>query len=665
MNRFFTRTRSLRHGWAALLLAGGLATPAAAQTAYGLLTSTAGTYQVVTFQVTAPGTFTAAAAIQGLGNGLALVGMDSRPATGEVYALGYNYRTGQAQLYTLVPATGALTAVGSSLQLALGTNTGRIGFDFDPVYDVLRVTAENRNNYRLNPVTGELRSTDTALTYETGDINASQRPTVGAIAFSGSYRGSNLTSLYAIDNSLGSLATTFIPALGALRTVGALGVAVDGINQTTDLDIYYDSNTGRDTGYLSLYSFSSSTFLITSRLYTVDLTSGNATPVGQLGTASSAGITNITLALPMLPPITGQLAYGLTDSKLVVFDTALPGSIRRSVGISGVLGGQTLLGLDVRPATNTLYALGYRPNVSGSTPNAQLYTLDPLSGEVTPVGSAIRLELGTGGPIGFDFSPADFIRVVSTTRTNYRLNVSTGALIDRSTVFYTSTTGVAPVAAIGAVAHSNSYQGATRSTLYGYDLNRNVLATIAVSLPPVDGQLTVVGTAGITTNATAPSVDLDIYSTSAGVNTAYLAANTSAIQPTLLYTVNLSTGATTLVGRIGDGSLLVRNIAIASGTGMVTANTPATSKVELAVYPNPVGSSTTVAFSLTRAARVELLVTDALGRTIDVVDAGALPAGSQAIRWNRHAQPAGQYFLRLRIDGQTTSTRQLLLTQQP
>ena len=74
-----------------------------------------------------------------------------------------------------------------------------------------------------------------------------------------------------------------------------------------------------------------------------------------------AQVTNIAFPIsrPALLPVTGQLAYALAGTNLISFDTALPGTIRTSVGITGVDAAQTLAGLDIRPATNSLYAFGY------------------------------------------------------------------------------------------------------------------------------------------------------------------------------------------------------------------------------------------------------------------------------------------------------------------
>jgi hypothetical protein len=658
-------------GLGALLL-GAAVQPAAAQTAYGITIDLSLTYSLVTFQVTAPGTFTATAPITGLATGQQLVGIDSRPATGQIFALGYdaNSTTGNAQLYTLA-TSGALTPVGGTQTLLLGSNAARVGFDFNPTVDRIRVVGGNGGNYRLNPNNGAIAATDGTLAYAATDANTGQTPGIGASAYTNSYIGSSATTLYNVDETAGRLVRQDPPNNGVLNTVGSLGISTNGATQPSDLDIYFNPTTGQNTAYLSQSTVSLAPIpSATNQLYTVNLTTGATTAAGTLGaTGALYSVTDITLAItrPTLTAITGQLAYALAGTNLLTFDTALPGTIRTATGITGVDAAYTLVGLDVRPINNALYALGYNAAAAAGVNNSQLYSLDATTGAATAVGPALRLELGTGA-VGFDFNPTvDRIRVVGANRNNYRLNPNITAT---TTTVLAATDGAVSYPSgtpnIGAVAYTNSFRGASAAsgtTLYNYDLTLNQLNTQSTANPPADGQLTAVGTSGITVNTTTPNVDLDIYSTGAGVNTAYLVANTGTSLGTTLYTVNLTTGAATAVGAIGNGAVAARNIAIAAATGVVTSNRPAELAASFALYPNPLASATSLSFGLPRAAHVELTVTDALGRVVDQVDAGLLPAGPQALRWSRHGQAAGLYFFRLRFDGQPAGTRQAMLTE--
>ena len=650
------------------LAALGLSTGAAqAQTVYGLV-STAGTVtSLATFQATAPGTFTATVPIAGLPAGQTLVGLDTRPNTGQLFALGYTAAGTQAQLYTLDPTTGVLTAVGAATTLNLGTVLNRIGFDFNPTVDRIRVTGSNNSNFRLNPNTGGIAATDTNLAYAATDVNAGQTPGVGAVAYANSFIGATGTVLYDIDEANSRYTTQAPPNDGTLNSRTALTVNT-ATALATDLDIYFDPTTRTNGAYLTIATVTAAT--PSTQLYTLDfITGGNLTAVGNVGPAGTL-VTDIAFAISRpatLPAIAGQLAYALAGTNLLTFDTSNPGLIRTSTGITGLPAlpaAQTLVGLDIRPATNTLYALGYDATLAAPGLNAQVYTLNATTGVLTAVGSAVRLELGTG-KVAFDFNPTvDRIRVTSGNRANYRLNPLDGAIAatDTNLAYATTDVNAAATPNIGASAYTNSVAGAAAATttLFNYDLGLNILTT---QNPPNSGTLNTVGATNIAVNTTTVTVDLDIYSSAAGTNQAYLVANTGtgSATATSLYTVNLATGATTLVGAIGNG-LAARDIAVAGPAGVVTAvRERADLATEFGLYPNPAQGRTEVAFTLVRAGRVQLEVFDNLGRRVATTAAVLLPAGANSQRWEAGPVRPGLYVVRLRVDGQAAASRLLVL----
>ncbi|WP_375417027.1 DUF4394 domain-containing protein [uncultured Hymenobacter sp.] len=652
---------------AAVLAAG----PASAQTVYGLL-GAAPSSSLVTFDAATPGTFTATLPITGLAAGQTLVGLDSRPNTGQLFALGYNPTGTQAQLYTLSSTTGVLTAVGAALTLNLGATTNRIGFDFNPTVDRIRVTGSNNSNFRLNPNNGALAATDGNLAYAATDANAAQTPGVGSVAYGNSFIGATMTVLYDIDEANSRYTTQNPPNEGILNSRATLTVNT-ATALATDLDIYFNPTTRANTAYLTVAS--GTTAAPATQLYTLNFVEGtNLTAVGAVGPAGSL-VTDIAFAIDrpaVLPAVTGQLAYALAGTNLLTFDTAQPGTIRTSVGLSGVPADQTLVGMDVRPATNVLYALGYRV----SDQQAQLYTLNATTGAATAVGAPLTLALGTStaDAIGFDFNPTvDRIRVVGSNRANFRLNPNDGALAatdGQLTYNPGSTTSTPPVAAdlnaaatpaIATAAYTNSFAGAsmaTGTTLFDYDRNLNVLAR---QLPPNEGILNTVGSSGLTPNLTTPSLSLDIYTAAAGgTPVAFLAANTATSASSNLYTLDLTTGAATLVGAIGLGSA-VRDIAVAAGTGVLTGVRERELAAGLGLYPNPFAGATQVRFELSRATQVELLVSDALGRHVTTLRPGKLGAGTHTLRWDGAGQRRGLYFFRLKFDGKPAGTRQGIL----
>lgn len=632
---------------------------AQAQTVYGLFSTAGAVTSLATFQATAPGTFTATVPVTGLGAGQTLVGLDTRPNTGQLFALGYNPTGTQAQLYTLDPTTGLLTTAGAAITLNLGTVLNRIGFDFNPTVDRIRVTGSNNSNFRLNPNTGGIAATDTNLAYATTDANAAQTPGVGAVAYGNSFIGATGTVLYDIDEANSRYTTQDPPNNGTLNSRTALTVnTVTAL--ATDLDIYFDPTARTNGAYLTIATGTAAA--PTTQLYTLDfITGGNMVAVGTVGPAGTL-VTDIAFAISRpttLPALTGQLAYALAGTNLLAFDTAQPGLIRTSTGITGIDATQTLVGLDIRPTTNTLYALGYNATAQTYT----LYSLNGLTGVATAVNTTpIAIALGTG-KVGFDFNPTvDRIRVTSGNRGNFRLNPVDGtiAATDTQLSYAAGDANAAATPNIGASAYTNSVAGTTATTtaLYNYDLSLNILATQSA---PNSGVLATVGPTNIAVNTTTPNVDLDIYSSAAGTNTAYLVANPGTANNTNLYTVNLATGATTLVGAIGNG-LAARDIAIAGTTGVVTAVRERTDlATSFGLYPNPSRQATTLAFELVRASRVEFSVFDNLGRRVATQAAGLLPAGAQSLRWEAGTARAGLYLVRLSVNGQVAASRQLVL----
>ena len=82
-------------------------------------------------------------------------------------------------------------------------------------------------------------------------------------------------------------------------------------------------------------------------------------------------------------------------------------------------------------------------------------------------------------------------------------------------------------------------------------------------------------------------------------------------------------------------------------------------------YPNPLINSTSIEFSISRTAQVNLNVYDATGRLVATLADGLLLPGSYSIRWNAGNVSAGMYFFRMTVirDGQTlfSSTKKMVV----
>src|SRR5262245_34837721 len=80
--------------------------------------------------------------------------------------------------------------------------------------------------------------------------------------------------------------------------------------------------------------------------------------LGAAGGAVFGGATAAHAQAPQPPPAV-QLAFGLTTGNaLIRFDTATPALVLGRATLNGLQPGETLLGIDFRPANNTLYGVG-------------------------------------------------------------------------------------------------------------------------------------------------------------------------------------------------------------------------------------------------------------------------------------------------------------------
>jgi hypothetical protein len=237
-----------------------------------------------------------------------------------------------------------------------------------------------------------------------------------------------------------------------------------------------------------------------------------------------------------------------TTGNLIRFDSAAPGTIDSSVAITGLEAGETLLGIDRRPANGLLYGLG-------ST--SRIYTINTATGVATAVGATPFAPALTGTAFGFDFNPVvDRIRVVSTDTTNFRLNPNTGALAGTDTplAYAAGDSGSGLTPRVVGSAYTNNFAGTAVTTLFGIDSNRDVLVRQGGpngTPSPNGGVLTTIGS-GLGVN-TSDLVGFDISGVS-GVAFASLTPVTGG--PSQLFTIDLTTGTATLDGTIGTGLTL-------------------------------------------------------------------------------------------------------------
>jgi hypothetical protein len=78
-------------------------------------------------------------------------------------------------------------------------------------------------------------------------------------------------------------------------------------------------------------------------------------------------------------------------------------------------------------------------------------------------------------------------------------------------------------------------------------------------------------------------------------------------------------------------------------------------------YPNPFNPSTVIGFSLPKASYVSLVVYDLLGREVETLVHGELPAGNHSSVWTPKGIAGGAYIYRLKAQGIVMLRKLMLL----
>jgi len=187
-------------------------------------------------------------AITGLQPSEGILGIDFRPANGQLYALGSSSR-----IYTINLGTGAATAVGAQLPTLL--NGTQFGFDFNPAADRIRVVSNLGQNLRLNPNDGTISAIDAIINPGTTSL--------GAAAYTNNFAGASSTMLFVIDTNTDKLYLQDPPNNGTLSERGSLGLNIDGAN-------------GFDIGSTSQTAYLMASVGGITRIYTVNTANGSA-----------------------------------------------------------------------------------------------------------------------------------------------------------------------------------------------------------------------------------------------------------------------------------------------------------------------------------------------------------------------------------------------------
>ena len=479
--------------------------------------------------------------IMGLRDGEQILGADIRPANAKLYAL-----TTLARLYTIDLATGyatldsTLTADPNDMTAPFDKLNGTsFGVDFNPVADRLRVVSDQGQNLRIQTMTG-LTTTDAAI-----------NPTsaLSAAAYTNNFASACRTRLFVIDGQTGTLSLQDPPNDGKLTRIGQLGDL--GYGSVVSFEINTGTD-GTDRAFVAVRDAKS------TRLFDVNLSSGAASAPRDLYLDSGESLIALSALPPASPPRQnpGDLLGVSESGKLVSFNRAAPGKLCTSAAISGLAGGEQVLGIDVRPADGALYALG-----SG----ANLYTVDVASGQASLKSKLIADPLDTTDPFaglyGSEFAVAfnpvpDRLRVISDQGQNLRIEVNSGATLTDSML-----SGGASSAT--AAAYTNAFAGAKSTTLFALDTSADALVRVGgdpasggACGPNVDagnpncGVVTAIGSLGLGDVSDVNGFDIDPRSGLALAVLSVAGASTST-----LYSLDLTTGAAALPSGVANGTI--------------------------------------------------------------------------------------------------------------
>ena len=344
--------------------------PAATVTVFGVR----GDAELIRFSPTAPGTVTSIAAISGLGAGERVVGLDFRPASGELFAT-----TSLGNLLIVDPTT----AIATPIQSVTGTGTeftaARYGVDFNPAANALRIIGDDGLNLRV-PTTALVSPPPSPAVNTLVDGRMGYLQGVTAAAYTNPNPGSTGTELFVVDadNDVLLLQDANV---GRLTEVGALGVDVSAVS---GYDIF---QTPLGNEHYAIFTVGGA-----SALYSLNPTTGAATSIAPLASAVYKGlvITNDDLALTPNEREIFALVEGVDGDLLVrqrinVLTNAFIGSAI-AFPVTGLAAGERLVGIDERTTAMDGNNGGY-----GVTNQSRIVALDgdadPASITATVVGT--------------------------------------------------------------------------------------------------------------------------------------------------------------------------------------------------------------------------------------------------------------------------------------
>lgn len=477
------------------------------------------------------------------GTGTRITAIDFRPDTGVLYGI-----SNLGRLFTIDINTAEARLVGNSLPPAQAFAND---IDFNPTVDLIRQIADSQNA-RINPDTAATVGVDT-------NLSAGGNPITGgaATAYTNNFPEATTTQLFTVDS-----ATNAVYLQGGNPNTGVLSNAVP-------FPFFIANNVGFDItptniGFISVTQSGSNT----SQLFSFDPGSGTLAPLGQIGNANTGRIQSI--AVEIGGPTVVQFA-GIDRSatqNLVRFTSTAPQTLTSDLPLQGLLAGETVRGMDVRPGTGRRAAA---PNFNGTIPssgvvvlvsdaagNARLLQVNLANGNTAPL-AVFGLGADPGDSCGVDINPVNGnMRVYTATQptgnsvTTNRFVTFGGAVTNETNLSFPAgdsgfDANVGPF--VVAAGYTNNFLGATTTRLFGIDSRRD---TLVETLAPFSGG--VLQTRGNLSFDTTEVVGLDIEANNRAWVVARPNIGGNPSGASVLASVNLTTGQANPISTIGAGA---------------------------------------------------------------------------------------------------------------
>lgn len=182
----------------------------------------------------------------------------------------------QSVLYKINPSTGVATAV-TGFTFDPPIDGQMVGFDIDPVEDVIRLVTDLGQNLRISPITGGVLGVDTPLNPGAPAVHGA------AYSYANKYQRG---ALYVLDVSQGALFAQVPPNSGYMAKMGATGYTFEGDGgfEITNKNLAFAVQYGRslfpvtDAGSVVHDNIQEDAY----RLLSINLTYGSAKSMGRV-----------------------------------------------------------------------------------------------------------------------------------------------------------------------------------------------------------------------------------------------------------------------------------------------------------------------------------------------------------------------------------------------